>query len=343
MLALSPLLFSSFSRLTTSYRCLSFDANSDFRLSEDSDPILPSRREPLSILARLSMISSSCVPSSTHLTPVQDDWSSDYSGGVSPSSAYIVDSPDSDLSSPAIVPPRSKPTFVRPDSQASMSFDPGYSSSSARSPRTPALPDPAQFPDPYPYRPPHWHVGTSTPALSSADSSTASTRSSAYTSSGRSVEYNHVHVALGDDEPSVGVGITTDDVVQLLANDAALASSSAPPIQGRAPVDQTRWSDLYATSTRSRSSSVGRTEPAQDNIVRVLRGTPSFDMGWQPADERDEVDLGSEDETDEDELDEEEEEEEEPTSAMIMAEQGRGIIVRGEDSPVVRLQVKQGM
>lgn len=331
---------------------LSFHVNSDFRLPEDSRNFSRSRPEPLSTLVRLSMISSnSCLPSS-HLTPGQDDWSSDYSGGVSPSSAYIVDSPASDLSSPALVSPRSNSAFKRPPStEPSMSFvDFGNQNSSARSPNTPALPDPAQFPDPYPYRPPHWHVGPSTPALSSADSSTASTRSSAYTSSGRSVEYNHIHVALGDDEPSVGVGITTDDVVQLLANDASMASSSASPIQGRAPVDQTRWSDLYTTSSRSRSSSVGRVEPVQDNIARVLRGTPSFDLEWQPADERDEVDLESDEDSDEDELDEEdeeeedaEEEEEEPTSAMIMAEQGRGVIVRGDNTPVMRIQVKPGL
>ena len=39
---------------------------------------------------------------------------------------------------------------------------------------------------------------------------------------------------------------------------------------------------------------------------------------------------------------EEEEVEEEPTSAAIIAEEGRGVIVRGDDTPVVRLQVAPG-
>ncbi|OBZ78528.1 hypothetical protein A0H81_00740 [Grifola frondosa] len=167
------------------------------------------------------------------------------------------------------------------------------------------------------------------PALSSTDSSSASTRSSAYTSSAKS-----------------GVGITTDDVVQLLAQDAGTSSSSAT--HGRTPVDQTRWSDFYSNGMRSRSSSVGnsRNDSAHDNGIRVLRGTPSFDMGWQAVDERDEATLGSEEETDDepsmDEDEDEEVEEEQPASAVVVAEEGRGVIVRGDDVPIVRVHVVQG-
>ncbi|RPD63002.1 hypothetical protein L226DRAFT_450595 [Lentinus tigrinus ALCF2SS1-7] len=227
--------------------------------------------------------------------------------------------------------------------------DSGYSHSSQRSTSVNALPDPNQFPDPYPYRrPPRWHIGTTTPALSSADSSSASTRSSAYTGSAKSGDYGHVHVALGDDESGrgVGVGITTDDVVQLLSKDSGATTTS----QGRTPVDQTRWSDFYQNGIRSRSSSLAnsKTESLHEKGMPPLRGSPSFDMGWQRPDERDEVGLGSGEETDDDpsfddDGDEEEEElEEEPTSAAIIAEEGRGVIVRGDDTPVVRLHVAPG-
>ncbi|KAI0669959.1 hypothetical protein C8Q78DRAFT_976546 [Trametes maxima] len=227
--------------------------------------------------------------------------------------------------------------------------DSGYSQSSHPSTSATTLPDPSQFPDPYPYRPSRWHLGSATPALSSADSSSASTRSSAYTGSAKSGDYGHVHVALGGEEESargVGVGITTDAVVQLLSQESG-ASSSAP--QGRTPIDQGRWSDFYANSIRSRSSSLanGRPEPSHDKPLPPLRATPSFDMGWQRPDERDEAGLGSDDDLDDDpsfDDDEEAEEEEEevpdePTSAALMAEDGRGVIVKGDDTPIVRLQV----
>ncbi|GLB36339.1 putative rhoGEF domain containing protein [Lyophyllum shimeji] len=206
------------------------------------------------------------------------------------------------------------------------------------------LPDPSQFPDPYPFRPPHHHLN-SLPALSSAGSS--STRSSAYTSSGSALasgDYGHIHVASGDDE-AVGVGITSDAVVQLLANDPH-ASSSARGLQSRAPVDQSRWSESYPTSARSRSSSVGNNSsgPVQENAAPKLQQKPSYDMGWQPVDERDEVGM-SEEETDDDnplDDDEEEEKEEERTSAVVVAEEGRGLIVHGDNVPIVQLQVPPG-
>ncbi|KAI0374231.1 hypothetical protein BV20DRAFT_1033100 [Pilatotrama ljubarskyi] len=225
--------------------------------------------------------------------------------------------------------------------------DSGYSNSSQPSTSATALPDPSQFPDPYPYRPSRWHLGSATPALSSADSSSASTRSSAYTGSAKSGDYGHVHVALGGEDESgrgVGVGITTDDVVHLLSQESGASSSAS---QGRTPIDQGRWSDFYANGLRSRSSSLanGPTEPSQDKPLPPLRATPSFDMGWQQPDERDEVGIGSEDDLDDDpsfdvdvEVDDDDTADE-PTSAAIMAEEGRGVIVRGNDTPIVRLHV----
>ncbi|KZT74682.1 hypothetical protein DAEQUDRAFT_719862 [Daedalea quercina L-15889] len=266
--------------------------------------------------------------------------------GVSPSSAYIVESP-SVIRPAALLPSSHSPSQKTLDRSASeddaMTSEPSFSQA-ARSPSLPtSLPDPSQFPDPYPFRPPRWQHGISTPALSSADSSSASTRSSAYTSSARSGDFGHVHVVGSEGELSVS-GITSDDVVQLLARDAGTSSS----MPGRPPLEGSRWSDLYANSVRSRSSSVGnnRSDIPPESGFRALRATPSFDMGWQAVDERDEAGLGSEDETTDDDplLDEEDEaeEEEQPTSAMVIAEEGRGIIVRGDDTPIVKLQVKPG-
>ena len=72
-------------------------------------------------------------------------------------------------------------------------------------------------------------------------------------------------------------------------------------------------------------------------------------MGWQTVDERDEAGLLSEDETDDDhglgdELDDsdDDEKEEERTAAIVIAEEGRGLIVRGDGSPLVQLQVEPG-
>lgn len=214
--------------------------------------------------------------------------------------------------------------------------------SPARSPQLGGLPDPSQYPDPYPFRPRGRFQGTSTPALSSADSSSTSTRSSAYTNSAKSGDYGHVHVALGADEPEVGVGITTDDVVQLLAQDPANSSSAA---QVRAPLDVSRWSGHYANSVRSRSSSGGnpRLDNAQETAGPTLNEKKSFDMSWQTVDERDEINLTSEDETDDDGvIDEDDGTDDLPTSAMIIAEEGLGVIVRGDEAPIVQLQVKPG-
>ena len=289
----------------------------------------------------------------------QDDWNSDYdpsSPGVSPSSAYVVGSPPNMLTPPPVINSHSLSALGYTaftssndeDGEGALS-DSGYShSSSQRSTSATALPDPNQFPDPPPYRrPSRWHVGT--PALSSADSSSASTRSSAYTGSAKSGDYGHVHVALGDEESGrgVGVGITTDEVVQLLSKEPGTTATT----QGRTPVDQTRWSDFYQNGLRSRSSSLAnsKTESVHEKPLPPLRGSPSFDMGWQRPDERDEAGLSGDEDTDEDpsfdDVEEDEEEdaaEEEPTSAAIIAEEGRGVIVRGDDTPIVRLQVVPG-
>ncbi|KAJ2955122.1 hypothetical protein NUW54_g14764 [Trametes sanguinea] len=62
-------------------------------------------------------------------------------------------------------------------------------------------------------------------------------------------------------------------------------------------------------------------------------------MGWQRPDERDEVGITSEDDLDDDpsfdddvDIDDEEDPADEPTSAALMAEDGRGVIVRGDNT-----------
>ena len=64
------------------------------------------------------------------------------------------------------------------------------------------------------------------------------------------------------------------------------------------------------------------------------------------ADEREEVDLMSGDETEETDLDaedlDEEEREAERTSAAVIAEEGRGLIMRGEGVATVHLHVQPG-
>ncbi|KAG2350574.1 hypothetical protein BDR05DRAFT_954675 [Suillus weaverae] len=234
------------------------------------------------------------------------------------------------------------------EGESSYRLDSSPTHSFARPPKVPPLPDPSQFPDPYPQRSPYSRMSdrlsSTLPALSSEGSSSASTRSSAYTSSGSALtssDYGHIHVATGEDEEiGVAVGITSDDVDQILQTKAV-----TPSCAGRTPIDQTRWSE-YSASIRSRSSSIGQnnTNSVHENGMPRLRENPSFDMGWQTVDERDEVGLTSDEETDDlgEEDDEVDNKEEERTSAVVVAEEGRGLIVTGEGIPIVQLRVDPG-
>lgn len=282
---------------------------------------------------------------SAAVTPLSDDlWQNPIHHDNQPVSISL-NSPLSPLSGQNIA--LASPAFIRSISEGDSSLS---TPSFARPPKQPtssyALPDPSAFPDPYPHSFRH-HLTSGPPALSSAGSSSASTRSSAYTSSGSALasgDYGHVHVASGDgelDESSVGVGITSDSVIQMMANEP-IASTSAQGMHSRMPVDQSRWSESY--SVRSRSSSVGNNTSSSHG--HELRQRPSYDMGWQTVDERDEIGV-SEEETDDDPVlgdldDDEEEDEEERTSAVVIAEQGRGMIVQGEGVPIMHVQVQPG-
>lgn len=278
----------------------------------------------------------------THDLHVPDDT---LEAPISPSSAYIVESPSASLPvhSPLTAAPASHPLSREASEDDSFISEPSVAQSSTMSPKLPSLPDPSQYPDPYPFRPPRWNHGISTPTLSYADSSSGSTRSSAYTSSARSGDYGHVHVALGLDESNMSMGITTDDVARILARESGASSSQHTRTTY---TEDSRWSDRYSQGVRSRSSSVGgRGEAVSELGSPGLRQAPSFDQGWASVDERDEMGLTTDDETDDDGLIDEEdtpEEIEEATSAMMVAEEGRGIIVRGGEGPVVQLQVRPG-
>lgn len=198
------------------------------------------------------------------------------------------------------------------------------------------------LPDPYPFRPPH-HLHPSPPALSSAGSS--STRSSAYTSSGSaltSLDYTLIHTSSREDDSSIA--LTPEALSHILAKD----DQPPPPTRFRPHLDQGRWSESYSSSIRSRSSSLGNNssghghEPSPPN----LKEKPSYDMGWI-VDEKDEVGL-SEEETDDDQplVDDHDavldEAEEERTSAAVIADEGRGLIIQADSTPVVQLQVQPG-
>jgi len=90
---------------------------------------------------------------------------------------------------------------------------------------------------------------------------------------------------------------------------------------------------------RSNSSS------GHDNSASSVQQKP-YDLSWQSVDERDEVELTSDASTEDTDLDvddiPEREQEEERTSAIVVAEEGRGLIVRGDSVAVADLVVNPG-
>ena len=83
-----------------------------------------------------------------------------------------------------------------------------------------------------------------------------------------------------------------------------------------------------------------------------LRSQPSYDTSWQFVnDDREDYGITSEEEgdygdhqSDIDEGDkEEQEQEQEPTSAAILADEGRGLIVRGDGIPISQLNAQNGV
>jgi hypothetical protein len=257
------------------------------------------------------------------------------------SSSPVTSFTDPSWNSPLFHSPSSSEPPFFPDHISSAAF--------ARPPKASMpLPDPSQFPDPYPFRHPHHHL-TSLPALSSAGSSSTSTRSSAYTSSGSGLvsgDYGHIHVASGEDE-SATVGITSEAVVQMLASDPAASASARGPMPRTIVPDYSRWSESYSASVRSRSSSFGNniSNGGHESSAPALQQKPSYDISWT-VDEKDETGISEDETDDEPALDEVEgdleETLEERTSAAVVAEEGRGLIVQADNVPVVQLQIQLG-
>ncbi len=150
-----------------------------------------------------------------------------------------------------------------------------------------------------------------------------------------------MQIASNDEDQAIGVGITSDDVVHLTNQDPSISTSVS---HSRAPIDQSRWSHSYSASIRSRSSLVrSNSSSGHDYSISSVQPKP-LDLSWQPVDERDEVELLSDPESEDTdmEVEEHEEHEEERTSAIVIAEEGRGLIVRGDGSAVVDLAVHPG-
>lgn len=70
-------------------------------------------------------------------------------------------------------------------------------------------------------------------------------------------------------------------------------------------------------------------------------------MSWQTVDEKDEIAVSEEETDDEQTLDHLDDDSDpkddpEPTSAALVAEQGRGLIVDAESAPIFQLQIQPG-
>lgn len=223
------------------------------------------------------------------------------SGWVSPSSASPPSTSTDRYRRPRAPTPSSDPLCVLP------SLCPAVSPQDCE----PAM----QFPDSDPYPRPLYALP---PSLSSAGSSSA--RSSACTSAASALpapDGPHVHVAGPDDRPP-----SADALLRILANDPSKPSP-----------------DHSLPNLRSRSSSIGNL--LSHELPPRLQEKPSYDMSWQLVDERDEV-AATDDETDDDvallDHDPIPDLAEERTSAAVVADEGRGLIVQAGTTPLVTLQ-----
>lgn len=230
----------------------------------------------------------------------------------------------------------SSPTFTRPS-------------------KSTVLPDPANFPDPYPHGLSYHHPPPVMPALSSAGSSSASTRSSAYTNPGSTIssfgisgDYSHVRVASADGmEGGDGLvtGISPETIAELLSrasNGSSLSSSSRK--SHTSPIERVRRTNHARNLPPQPQSEDHSPTTSFEAPERVLRSQPSYDTSWQrDNDEREEF-VTSEEEFDygeQPDADEDEKEEELP-AAIVVAEEGRGLIVHGEGSPIASLKIQPG-
>lgn len=137
----------------------------------------------------------------------------------------------------------------------------------------------------------------------------------------------------------------------MLASDPAASSSARRPF--RSP-DPSRWDESYSNSIRSRSSSLGNgitsngVQEVPPPLPPPLNPKPSYDISWQAVVEKDDTGMSEEETDDEHGLGDSVidtdlgENDEERTSAIVVAEEGRGLIVQGDNVPIVQLQVHPG-
>jgi hypothetical protein len=257
------------------------------------------------------------------------------------------------------------------------------SSSTAAAAAFARLPKGAAWPDPYAFRSPHHHLVPPALSSASSASTRSSAYTTASAMGHSESGHVHVVTGDDDAAGShgaltmgmMGMGISAD-IVQMYEKEATAAPVQQPPPppvpssnylqqlnrqQQQPPAaatattasagEQTRYSGSYSNSSRSRSSSLAHSHENNMNMnnagpvpeVPKLRHQPSYDMGWHPADERDEVDLISGDESDGHYgLDDDDVEEDERTSAMVVAEEGRGLIVKAGNTPLGQIDIQPG-
>lgn len=273
--------------------------------------------------------------------------------------------------STSLVPPTPPPPSRMTNSKASLSLyaTPTFVTAGevVHTPPLPDLPDPNTYPDPYPHyqsRAPSRFNGMTPPiSLFSEGSSSASTRSSlAYNSVYlRSSEGGHDatsmpdeyvprrgaipshytvdtsfgshegDLSLGDLEPNdVGVATTSDEVVHLAHSTSVPSFVSGSRARVVQPVSESmRWSD----TSYGRGMSMGdlRQGPHEWDVVEEEHESATDD----DIDAFVDAELDDEDNDDDDDNDR--------TAAVLIAEEGLGLIVRGEGQSVDRLAVRPGL
>ncbi|KAH7106986.1 hypothetical protein BKA62DRAFT_685700 [Auriculariales sp. MPI-PUGE-AT-0066] len=160
----------------------------------------------------------------------------------------------------------------------------------------------------------------------SLTSSATSARSSAYTSPG--TNGSHLH-----DYARVAPGAQFDDRDELAFYDKLQRShnnrSENSSFEGR--LDNSRWSESYTSSTRSRSNSWVGVAPGDEHHEN---GHTDLGYDWDNHRDDDGEPLTTDDEDADDDA--------YGAAAVAMAEDGRGLIVHGQGAPVSSLQVNAG-
>jgi hypothetical protein len=146
-------------------------------------------------------------------------------------------------------------------------------------------------------------------------------------------------VSIEEGHSGVGVGLTADEPVHL-AHSSSLSSMSVGSSRARVTAslstmnDANRWSGSSGYGNRYSDGSGLKHQPSND---------------WDAVDERDEFGLTTDESETDGDVEEEEDDEgddiddHDRTAAIVIAEEGRGLIVNGDGSNVLSLSVPAGM